>query len=448
MIKVYKFGGSLLNSVIGFEQLTKIMLNSIEVLNNTNTTNNNIIENKTIIVISAFGKTTAKLGRAAKLAEQGFYNEAINIVDDIFNYHILLSNELKLNSNNIKIFKELLEDIKQQIIKLIRGVYITQVLTLRTKDMILSFGEIIASQFVSLFLIDRGIKNLFFNISEILVTDNNFGNANPNISATKQKFIKHFIPLIAQNNCIITQGFIASSITGEVTTMGMESSNLTATIIAGILKADEFIIWTDVEGIRSGDPKLFKNTILLKNISYDFAEILALYGVKLLYPKMIKYMRLFDLSVKFCSGININGESTMVDKKGDDNKYEVLIYKENITLLYKKLNNNYDDNYNLSINYDINYISKIPNKITLIADNIERNTKNNLIINGYNCIENICGLIGINLLANCNLIDYAVHILNDKNKKLLNNIEEILNDYDGISKISRNYFFKKDKVNS
>ena len=126
MIEVYKFGGSLLNSVIGFEQLKKIMLNSIEVLNNTNTTNNNIIENKTIIVISAFGKTTAKLVRASKLAEQGFYNEAVNIVDDIFNYHILLSNELKLNSNNIKIFKELLEDIKQQNLRNNINVYIAR----------------------------------------------------------------------------------------------------------------------------------------------------------------------------------------------------------------------------------------------------------------------------------------------------------------------------------
>lgn len=430
MIKVYKFGGAILNNIYGFQQLAKII-----------SKDNN--ENKIIIVISAFAKTTANLEKTAVLAEHGDITNALNMLNSIFEYHINLANELKLNSNILKIYNEFLEQEKEKLQHLIQGVYITQVLTPRTKDMILCFGELIASKFISLFLINENIKNICFNISDVLVADNNFGNANPNIKYTQEKFSQFFLPVLNDNNCIVTQGFIASTITGEAATMGMESSNLSAAIIAGILKADEFVIWTDVEGIRDRDPKLFKETNCLANINYDFAEVLALYGVKLIYHKMITYLRLFNLSVKICSGLKLDGEFTTISSSSNnsccDDNYKILIYRENLYQIYKPINNNHnivtEEVKSYFINNIQNQISITPNKISVITDVLDTQLKNTLILNNYQIIENVNGFIGINL----NINDI---VNNNKTEKY--KIEEVFSDYDRNSNISKYYFLKND----
>ncbi len=70
--------------------------------------------------------------------------------------------------------------------------------------------------------------------------------------------------------------------------MGREGSDYTASIFASLLDANEVITWKDVPGILNADPKHFRQTIKLDQISYAEATELAYYGAKVIHPKTVK----------------------------------------------------------------------------------------------------------------------------------------------------------------
>ncbi len=86
----------------------------------------------------------------------------------------------------------------------------------------------------------------------------------------------------------MTQGFIASDNLGRSTSLGREGSDYTASVFASLLDAGEVIIWKDVPGILNADPKHFRHTVKLDEISYAEATELAYYGAKVIHPKTVK----------------------------------------------------------------------------------------------------------------------------------------------------------------
>lgn len=397
MLKVYKFGGAVLNNILGFNQLRNIISSEEP-------------DTKIILVVSAFEKTTAKLKSAAEFAEIGQIDKSAKIIDGVFSYHEKIVSELFSTEYNINRVNFFLRSKKEDLLSLMRGISITRELTSRTSDMVLSYGEIISSHIISVFLDDNNIKNIFFNISRVITTDLNFGAAVPDINITKEKINKYLFPVLENARCVVTQGFIASSYTGEMTTMGMESSNLTASILAGLLSADEFVIWTDVEGIRNADPKIFNNTVLIPNVSYILAERLAYRGFKLIYPEMISYLKKFNLEVYIKSGLNINGEYSIISKNGDGNEHTMCIHRENLSY-FKKYGGHAsrvfvsrkDENF-----VEMEIITKIlkenkhvfhlsPDKSIIIFSSSDTMLENELILNNYKKIKNIYAITCINI---------------------------------------------------
>jgi aspartate kinase len=86
----------------------------------------------------------------------------------------------------------------------------------------------------------------------------------------------------------VTQGFIGSDPNGKSTSLGREGSDYTASVFANLLNASEVITWKDVPGILNADPKHFRQTIKLDQISYAEATELAYYGAKVIHPKTVK----------------------------------------------------------------------------------------------------------------------------------------------------------------
>lgn len=434
MLKIYKFGGALLNNLLGFKQLIKIVSSEPK---NT----------KIILVISAFEKTTIKLKSAAEFAEKGQINKAIEIINNIFEYHRDIVSELLADNHSIDKINSFLTYKKEELYSLMRGISITGELTPRTTDRVLSYGEIISSRIVSTFLRSSSIQNIFFDISKVITTDLNFGSAIPDINITKEKINKYLLPALNNTDCIVTQGFIAAGYSGEITTMGLESSNLTATILAGLLSADELVIWTDVEGIRNADPNIFENTKLISNISYHLAERLAHRGFKLIYPEMINYLKNFNLDVYIKSGLNITGQYSVISREGDGIEHNMCIHRKNISYFEKYgenasaifnalsainntntntntniININNNTNYNISSKLDLtaircgvtdefpvdlefmikilkdkkNIFHLAPDKSFIILPDNDTTLENELILNNYQKIKNIYAITCIN----------------------------------------------------
>ena len=82
-------------------------------------------------------------------------------------------------------------------------------------------------------------------------------------------------------------GFIGATADGMLTTLGRGGSDYSATILGAALDADEVIIWTDVDGLMTADPRLVPDAVTIPEISYREAAELAHFGAKVLHPKTI-----------------------------------------------------------------------------------------------------------------------------------------------------------------
>ena len=154
------------------------------------------------------------------------------------------------------------------------------------------------------------------NAHDIVVTDDNFGAAKPLTSPTLVRVQHTLLPTFTTHRIVCIQGFVGNTEEGVITTMGKESSSLTATVLASLIQASEVVIYSDVVGLRSADPHLVSNTIARTHISYELARQCAQNGLKLLFPTMIEPAENANIPIRIASAEAPNGNSTIISGKG------------------------------------------------------------------------------------------------------------------------------------
>ena len=133
------------------------------------------------------------------------------------------------------------------------------------------------------------------------------------------------------NQLNLTQGFIASDKNNFNVTLGREGSDYSAAVFAYAINADSLTIWKDVEGLLNGDPKYFKNTKLIKNISYSEAIELAFYGASVIHPKTLQPVQKKEIPLYVKSFEKPNQKGTEINKNLDlSPKVPCYIFKNNM----------------------------------------------------------------------------------------------------------------------
>jgi len=292
---VLKFGGAVLNEQIGFLSMVDIVKQSTD---------------KCIIVISAFSDITRSLDSSMQLALKGNIDSAMNIIEDVMTYHRNLATSLSISAT---VLENCFLQVDSLLKRLLKGISLTREISAKTRDLFLSQGEEIAVAFIKELFISKNIESHVLDARKIIVTDNIHGHAKPIEYHIQYRLQEDVIPLFEQHDVMIIAGFIGSNEHGETTTMGYESSNLTASVLGSILHADEIQIWTDVAGIRSVDPKLCANNIPIRKISFNLANILANNGSKLLHHWMIDLPKKYNIPVSIRNAYDSNGEYTLIN---------------------------------------------------------------------------------------------------------------------------------------
>ncbi len=271
-MQVLKFGGS---SVANAQNINNV-INIVQQATKKNT--------NSIIVLSALGGITDALLEAAALASEGndVYKDKLQLIAQ---RHLTAVKELiplDQQSSVLSMVKKRCNDIEDTC----NGVFLLRELSLRTKDSIISFGELLSSQIFSAKLKALGINNTWKDARELIITDSQFGNANVDFASTNKK-IQSFFFSIDTPLCVIP-GFIASDINGTTTTLGRGGSDYTAAIVSAALSASVVEIWTDVSGMMTADPRLVSNAKIISQISYQEAMELSHFGAKVIYPPTIQ----------------------------------------------------------------------------------------------------------------------------------------------------------------
>src|SRR5207253_204898 len=158
----------------------------------------------------------------------------------------------------------------------------------RTLAAISSAGERLSARIVAGALCELGLRGLAVEATELIVTEDDSAQAEPLMKETRERTQTRLSPLLKNGVLPIVTGFIGASAEGILTTLGRGGSDYSATILGAVLNADEIIIWTDVDGVLTADPRLVMDARLLREISYSEAAELAHFGAKVLHPKTLR----------------------------------------------------------------------------------------------------------------------------------------------------------------
>lgn len=266
-MKVLKFGGTSVSDFESIEKLRAIVLGQVS-------------ENQpTVVVTSAMGGITNKLDEMASKAEKG--GEIIQAVQEIEDRHLEVIHRLIPAKNQnpvimqIKLFLNELEELLQ-------GVRAVKELSARTRDKILSFGELCSTTLVAGVLTQEYAKTRFVDSRKLILTDSRYGRARILMEETEQNILEFFNT--TDSNLICLTGFIGANAEGRTTTLGRGGSDYTAAIVGAVMGAKEIQIWTDVDGFMTADPRMVSRAFSLEEISYTEAKELSYFGAKVIYP--------------------------------------------------------------------------------------------------------------------------------------------------------------------
>jgi aspartate kinase len=182
----------------------------------------------------------------------------------------------------------LIEDQLHELERLYRSIAVLGELTLRGCDTVASFGERLSANILAALLREQGLRAEAVSATELLVTDDHFGQATPLIAPTRQRLEQRVKPLLERGSIPVITGYIGATEKGVTTTLGRGGSDLSAAVIGVGLAADEVWIWSDVDGILTADPNIVPQAHTLTELSYAEAANLAYFGADVLHPKTIQ----------------------------------------------------------------------------------------------------------------------------------------------------------------
>jgi len=318
-MQVIKFGGSILLEQKDFAALVTIL--------------KKIQNEPTLVVVSALSHTTRLLEKSMNTALNGNELQAIDVIKELIQEHSTISRSIIKSDDTLLCIDEILTKCNDDICKYLRGISITGELTPRTRDIVLSYGEYLSLHIITYYIKECGITTTCIESNQFLITNNEHGHATPLRDKTISRVERILRPAFEQTPLIVTQGFVARSEDGSITTMGKESSNLTATLLGELLQAKQVTIYTNVEGIRSADPTIISATKTVPSLTYTLAFKAAVNGVKLLYPTMIEPLRRSGIPLQICSLHNPVGNSTTISKRSASEPIPIITSVEDISIL-------------------------------------------------------------------------------------------------------------------
>jgi aspartate kinase len=155
-------------------------------------------------------------------------------------------------------------------------------------DTLSSLGEVMSATLLAAILRSSGTAAEAVDATELIVTDNSFGNASPLLDETNARTRQRLAPIRRRGAIPVVTGFRGATRDGVCTTLGRGGSDYSATLVGAALDADEVWIWTDVDGVMSADPRLVPGARIIPEISYREAIELSFFGARVLHPKTIQ----------------------------------------------------------------------------------------------------------------------------------------------------------------
>lgn len=181
------------------------------------------------------------------------------------------------------------------------------------KAHILSFGERLSSVALKWYIKDLGIKSVCVNSDEIIFSENDDHlNASVDEEVSMSEIRSRILFHAELSEIPVVTGFFCSSLSGRTALLGRNSSDYTAALVAYSLPTYELVFWKDVPGMMTGDPKIVRESHVLKLLTYKQAEGYIINGAKVLHPKVIELARKKGITIRVLDFRNPESEGTLI----------------------------------------------------------------------------------------------------------------------------------------
>ena len=274
-LRVMKFGGTSLGDAQRIRGAAEIVAQAAQI-------------GPVVTVVSAMAGVTNSLVAAAEKSAGGDAKAAARLADQLTARHREAVEALLPDRVKRETLLSELAGLIEQAADFCRGCALLGELTPRTMDAIAGTGERLSARIFAAALDALEIRALALDATQLIVTDEVHGAANPLADPTREKTRAALLPLLAEKITPVVTGFIAATAKGVSTTLGRGGSDYSATLLGAALGASEVIIWTDVDGVLTADPRIVPDAVPLEEISYAEAADLAFFGAKVLHPLALR----------------------------------------------------------------------------------------------------------------------------------------------------------------
>ena len=295
---VLKFGGT---SVANSENIQKV----VEIVQQS------VLNKKVFVVVSAMSGVTDLLIESANLAanQDETYKEKLKIIE--LRHLTSVKEMIPLNEQSAVLSQ--IKKMCNELENLCEGIFLINELSVRAKDRIISYGEILSSLLIHEKFKSNKINSKWVDARLLIKTNKSFGLAEVDFTKSTNAIVE----LIKSSNedLFIMPGFIASNNEGITTTLGRGGSDYSAAIVAAAINAESLEIWTDVSGVMTADPRLVPNCKVIPRMSYHEAMELSHFGAKVIYPPTIQPVMDKNIPIWIKNTFAPNDYGTQIEKE-------------------------------------------------------------------------------------------------------------------------------------
>lgn len=316
-----KFGGT---SVANFEAITR----TIFIIGGK-------LDQKPVVVVSALSKVTDLLYRISDAAAAKDSALTKDLLAQLRQRHVSLACEL-LEQNPVQKESAVgrVNAICDELDALANAVCAVGELSDRNKAIIISNGELLSSTIICFAMNAKGIRTNWIDARKMMITNDSYLKGEPVVEEIVARVPGMIEEAYKGMDAVITQGFIASNMAGRQTVLGRGGSDYSASLIGMAVDAERIEIWTDVDGVRTADPRKVQNTKYLEKISFEEAAEMAHFGAKVLHPLTIEPAVKKNIPIYVLNSMNPSGKGTAILRNElIEDGVKSVSFKENIRVI-------------------------------------------------------------------------------------------------------------------
>lgn len=331
-LEIQKYGGTSVADAKALMQSASVVVKSRE-------------PGKAILVVnSAMSEVTSQLQKA--VAQSIYAGDYLNLIREIRIRHNELIDKV-VEPKKAGLLHQRVESYLDKATAYIQAMVTLHSISALHSDWISSLGERLVAPIFADHLKDSGLDAVYYSATSVIVTDDNFGNANPLLNnKTKGKIYHTLLKDLQAGRTVVMGGYYGARADREITVFSRGGSDLSATFMGHALvpffdPIEVHLYKADVAGVLSADPRIVKEAHVVPHMLYEEAAALAAIGGNVIHPKAVHQAvrsgsskrSPFPIHIK--STIDPDSEGTLIDnrERPEDNPIKAISLIRNVIRL-------------------------------------------------------------------------------------------------------------------